>query len=238
MARRRERVPEFGGVRHRRSSRGMRHGRGFLVRAYRREASMGRFHWLDMGTRLPQAGPSRWSTRWIRWWVAILGIAWCVLASSTPASAKGAISDGEVRSVVARINASGRVSPADRAALLTRPDVASQIVDPASGMPKEGLGAASPDGPLRLAAATYATRSSSADRYIQYSSIRTRNLRSGIHQQRGVCQPSWTLCLHGDDAGHLGTVRHEVWLRCFGQPIHPVQGVFRRDLSHRAEAMI
>lgn len=72
---------------------------------------------------------------------------------------------------MARINASGRVSPADRTALLTRPRVAAQIVDPASGVLKEGLGAASPEGPLRLAAATYATRSSSADRYIQYSSI-------------------------------------------------------------------
>ncbi|QGN56764.1 hypothetical protein [Nostocoides sp. HKS02] len=88
-----------------------------------------------------------------------------------PAHAKGAITDGEVRSIMARINATGHVSRADRAALLTRPEVAAQIVDPSSGVLKQEPAGASPAGQPRLVAPAYATRSSSADRYIQYSSI-------------------------------------------------------------------
>lgn len=135
---------------------------------------MDRFHWFSterVQARLAQPASSRLPERWSRWWVAILSIACCVLATSTSASAKGAITDGEVRSIVARIDATGRVSPADRAALLTRPQVAAQIVDPASGVLQMAPDAASPAGGIDLAAATYATRSSSADRYIQYSSI-------------------------------------------------------------------
>jgi hypothetical protein len=94
--------------------------------------------------------------------------------SSTPANAKGAITDGEVRTIVARINGSGRVSSSDRAALLTRPDVAALIVDPTSGVLKDETvhtAVASEKQVSVAATAAYSTRSRSVDRYIQYSSI-------------------------------------------------------------------
>lgn len=121
-------------------------------------------------------GASIRPTRRTRLGVAMIAIACCVLWSSTPASAKGAITDGEIRSIVARINTTGHVSSADRAALLTRPEVAAQIIDPASGVLKDEPTTSSPQGQLDRVAATsatrtYATRSGSADRYIQYSSI-------------------------------------------------------------------
>lgn len=110
----------------------------------------------------------------LRCWVALAALASCILLSSPPASAKEAITDGQVREIIARINATGRVSEADRGALLTRPEVAAQIVDPASGVLKDDSGFVA--APLKrqvdlMTAATYATRSRSVDRYIQYQSI-------------------------------------------------------------------
>lgn len=120
---------------------------------------------------LDRVGSSSVANKTIRFGIAILAIAWCAVWSSTPAGANARISDREVRSVVARINATGHVSRADRAELLTRPDIAGQIVDPESGALKQSPIAGSTDGPFALAAATYSTRSRAVDRYIQYSSI-------------------------------------------------------------------
>lgn len=137
---------------------------------------MGRFQSMDIGTlgsghRGAVVPPRIWLRALL--WVAMMATVCCVAFPPAPASANGAISDDQVRSILGRINETGRVSRADRSALLTRPDVASQIVDPASGVMREAPGSStiSPEGQSLLTLTTYATRSRSLDRYIQYSSI-------------------------------------------------------------------
>ena len=79
---------------------------------------------------------------------------------------------------MARINATGRLSRADRAELLTRPDIAARIVDPESGVLKQEPTAGSTEARFALAATTYPTRTRAVDRYIQYWSILEEPSRS------------------------------------------------------------
>jgi hypothetical protein len=83
--------------------------------------------------------------------------------------------DDQLIAAVDRMNTTGYLSDADRALILTRPDIASVFVDPDSAEVVGGKG----DGPDIYPApvsgadqvAAYATRSRGVDRYINYYSL-------------------------------------------------------------------